>query len=750
MNSFSENGNGFISILNKTSLLEKCTSLQKLIDESSVKTLHQHFTVLVHQIFGIGCTGWGLTWLHPRSAEFNQAKAFLGSSGPMMRMVVKLQADSMLYRYDFPCVMLPPSFLQHFNEHYVLHRPSRTPWSVSNSFNGSTGIGNANASLKGQACMRISAFEFYFYHFAHYILNATTSVPTPPAYGLSANSVSSADEKLYFALLDDYLNHFLPLDGSYLPVMQLPNSTATQVPTQVSPWMNQASSLLKKSPVKQGNSFGVAHNEICLSDMLVRIFVDFWLGQYTVEGVSHQTITIPPEDLVISVRHLVKHIHYFSNANTFSLGSTSGHYDSVMEHFKQNITCNCLQLRLFEFLSHCFDIWPLNPSFRLVLETWLSYIQPWRYTNISISGNSSDTRLSKSRDIANIWYHFISTNLAFYNGLFKAAIKRFLCTDLSHHSNSLLLYRVAKIYSQPNFVSMIEEAEIAFYGMDQSQSASLLHGSFISQKVGGKVSFSLLFSDDMRSHLKQLLIVCKQALGTVKQNALQSSNTDFSSRVLKIFRIDSLSEVGLASNAACWKKSEQQLRDSLQMLSEAFDVPIPDLDDLSDFHGNASNPFGPEAADCFTNENGKIQLSPLGRCQLLNNVKKLPVVVNCDPELQPVRTDENGMLVRLLYRIAKSINTKYAGQLEDLCTRSGIVGKVAKYYLQTPTYGCSNTTALPSPRLTLRFLASYKTLFYIFLFFVLFRLFGGSALGALFYLLVSSFAFCLLQAICCS
>lgn len=71
------------------------------------------------------------------------------------------------------------------------------------------------------------------------------------------------------------------------------------------------------------------------------------------------------------MRILVKQLHAFS--------ASAKADDTHMGELKK-IVIPYLQGRMYIFLRHLVHRWPLDGSFRLVLELWLSFLQPWRYS----------------------------------------------------------------------------------------------------------------------------------------------------------------------------------------------------------------------------------------------------------------------------------------------------------------------------------------------------------------------------------
>jgi len=727
----SNSANTYFDIaLAKPSVVERCRELTKLIDDCGTKVLHNNFVSIVHNIFGVNCTGWGILTANPRhqSGECKAMREFLGCKGAMFRLLQKLQTESMLFRYDFPCSLLPPNFIHLPGEHPAAVTKMYSPPPTFNASQFGLASFSPTQTLNmppAQPCLRVSAFEFYFYHFAYCMVRSPAYHHPPMTLYNYHQLPPSIDENLYYLLVDEYLSYFLPLDGTSLQTMHIP-TTHSQVGSSFLP--PSVHSLLRKTTVKPTPTLSGSRNEMWRSDLLVHILVEFWLG-YCVIRRDHKHVAPPSEDLIRAIRRLVKHIHYFDNATNSSLNNS--HYnDTSLEIFKQNLY-NSLQPRLFNFLCYCFKVWPLNSTFRVVLETWLSYIQPWRYSDVNSSAKTTEMRLSVDREIANVWYYFINSNLQFYTQLFHNAVNRFLRMDISKQANSLLLYRVAKIFNQPNMFHMIEEAEIAMYGAERQSAYSTVGGSFVAlSRYDASMSPPpcLITSEEMRRTVNQLLVVCKQALGTVKKYTIPRK-VDFSVRVLNMIGLGALTDMGsdmlLNTN---WKKSKQQIEDSMDMLASMFDLSLVDLENSTHEHDHLENPFGPDVPDVAFDEEGKAVLSDLGRYEVVNNIKKLPVYPNANPEMQPIRTFENTFLVRFLHRISAAVNLKYGREMENLCAQPNVVGYLAKSYLK-PTYENSPSVnvkdwQLRKAHFSLRILAHYRTLFYILMYFMLCKLFG--------------------------
>ena len=105
------------------------------------------------------------------------------------------------------------------------------------------------------------------------------------------------------------------------------------------------------------------------------------------------------------------------------------------------------QKKMYVFLRHTLEHWPLDASFRLFMETWLSYIQPWRYVSNgpALRSNNNDGD-NNNKVVDPKWQTFIAENLLFYTLFLQKVILRFLRVDLSSPKTSLMLYRISKVF----------------------------------------------------------------------------------------------------------------------------------------------------------------------------------------------------------------------------------------------------------------------------------------------------------------
>lgn len=698
---------------------EKCKQLSLYVNSYESQFLHSIFPRVLEDIFSITQhSSWGLTVFHPKSHEFACVREFLGPKGSIFRMIEKIQEDEFLPKFSLPNMLVP------------LHMKAKVEAEAANGIQMKTK----------------SAFELYFCYFSSYITKTLQNKATDTSYinhsyrSFSATSMPVAPEEyLYFSLLNDYLFHFMSTD-SLPPTMSSGHNTNAYKYTKSHYSVTKASFLLRHDSGKDC-SYGPSNSkEMRCCDVLMQLFCMFWLDDFQF---VYPAKIVPTENHVRALRQLIKHVHTFCNAHSDHSLLKRFQTDLATEQLNQNMLLR-LQPALSDFFCHCFEVWPLDCNFRIVLETWLSFIQPWRYNS------TGDVRLNEDRNVANMWYHFICTNLSFYNKLFQLAVTRFIRVDMSSPENAMLLYRITKIYRQPNLVILIEEAEEAISGNTKNLPCHISGGNYESylgsshhDSMLKQVEDDFIFTDKFRDAINQLLLVSAQALNTIKSTK-DFTSSDFSKKFLHYVGYGALFEQDGQENLAQVKsKMEEYLTYSIKNLADIFDLPIPDANSQTKW-----NKKGKDIADFKITENGKKVLSPLGRHQLQNNLRKFPVKPHTEYDLQPVRSFENIFLVRLLYTLSSKFNARFATKINRRCNEGDFVGRILKIIFRDKNETFSDQTRMDCKyRLSLRFLAHYRNVFYLVFLYIFSIVFGLNFFGVIFGLLLCGLLYIFIRAL---
>ncbi|XP_057348365.1 sphingomyelin phosphodiesterase 4 isoform X3 [Manis pentadactyla] len=738
---------------------QQCQDLVKVIEDFPAKELHAIFPWLVESIFGSldgVLVGWNLRCLQGRMSpvEYSIAVEFLDPGGPMMKLVYKLQAED--YKFDFPVSSLPGPVKASIQECVL---PDSPLYHNKVQFPPAGGLG-LNLAL--------NPFEYYMFFFA---LSLIIQKPLPGALHVRTSDCA------YFILVDRYLSWFLPTEGSVLPPLASSPGVPSPSPAPRTPAMPFASyglphtSLLKRHVSHQTSvNADPASHEIWRSETLLQVFVEMWLHHYSLEMYQKmqsphaKEAFTPTEEHVLVVRLLLKHLHAFSNSLKPEQVSPSAHSHaaSPLEEFKRAAVPRFVQQKLYLFLQHCFGHWPLDASFRAVLEMWLSYLQPWRYAPEK-QAQSSDCQ---ARCASERWAPFVQENLLMYTKLFVGFLSRALRTDLVSPKNALMVFRVAKVFAQPNLAEMIQKGEHLFlepelvipHRQHRLLAAPTLTGSFLSPwppavtdaslKVkshaysleGQDCKYTPMFGPEVRTlvlRLAQLITQAKQTAKSISDQCGESSagrpflswlgfhSTDTNSS----YPGNDLDDMGQDSV----RKTDEYLEKALEYLCRVFRLSEAQLAQLTLASGTARDESGKKLLpDCTVGEDGLI-LTPLGRYQIINGLRRFDIKYQGDSELQPVRSYENASLVRVLFRLSSAINRRFAGQMADLCSRADFLGSFCRYHLMDPGLADRHllspvgrgraASCAQGPRLSLRFLGSYRMLLSLLLAFFVASLF---------------------------
>ncbi|XP_049721883.1 sphingomyelin phosphodiesterase 4 isoform X2 [Elephas maximus indicus] len=738
---------------------QRCQDLVKVIEDFPAKELHTIFPWLVENIFGSldgVLIGWNLRCLQGRvnPVEYSIAMEFLDPGGPMMKLVYKLQAED--YKFDFPVSYLPGPVKASIQERVL---PDSPLYHNKVQFPPSGGLG-LNLAL--------NPFEYYIFFFA---LSLITQKPLPLSLHVRTSDCA------YFLLVDRYLSWFLPIEGSVLPPLFSSPGGSSPSPAPRTPAISFASyglhhtSLLKRHISHQTSvNADPASHEIWRSETLLQVFVEMWLHHYSLEMYqkmqsphAKESFT-PTEEHVLVVRLLLKHLHAFSSSLKPEQVSPSAHSHatSPLEEFKRAAIPRFVQQKLYLFLQHCFGHWPLDASFRAVLEMWLSYLQPWRYAPEK-QAPSSDTQ---PRCVSERWAPFVQENLLMYTKLFVGFLNRALRTDLVSPKNALMVFRVAKVFAQPNLMEMIQKGEQLFlepelvlpHRQHRIFMTPTFTGSFLSSwppavtdtafKVkshvysleGQDCKYTPMFGPEVRSlvlRLAQLIAQAKQTAKSISDQSAESTAGRSFLSWLGFYPLDTsssyptndLDEVGQDSV----RKTDEYLEKALEYLCQMFRLSEAQLAQLTLALGTTQDENGKkQLPDCIVGEDGLV-LTPLGRYQIINGLRRFEIEYQGDSELQPIRSYEIAGLVRVLFRLSSAINRRFAGQMAALCSRTDFLGSFCRYHLTepvpanrhllSPVRRAHTVSQAGGPRLSLRFLGSYRTLFLLLLAFFVASLF---------------------------
>ncbi|XP_076364316.1 sphingomyelin phosphodiesterase 4-like isoform X2 [Tachypleus tridentatus] len=285
----------------------------------------------------------------------------------------------------------------------------------------------------------------------------------------------------------------------------------------------------------------------------------------------------------------------------------------------------------------------------------------------------------------------------------------------------------------------------------------------LSDLEGSGFHYKPLFGEYQRSQVQQLLHLIAQARATIAGviKLQEASQKSWFSELMAFFSLNEGSYAGDEYSAAEAKKVELHLESAIHQLSELFQLPIINTSSISPVSttpgvtlvGSSLKHLTP---DTVPRDNGP-QLTPLGRYQLINGIRKFPLCYQGNPDLQPVRSFEVAFLVRLLHHVSTVLNEKYGVELYDLYYRDSLLGQLARQLLAPPTLYLRTTktgTAESSPRephvlpprINLRFMAYQQTIGYL-LGLVLFGyVCGYKPLTVIFLVLVTVFFYCILKA----
>ncbi|CAL8081721.1 unnamed protein product [Orchesella dallaii] len=777
-------------ILSHPSLYIRALDLTVYLENVGIFQLKQHFEVIVSAIFGFNTKypTWSLRSI-TKSGSPREAAVIcklLGPTGPLLTLGTKLLEDPGFIievgLEKLPYVLsrriqqgdIPP----YFSSRLCFTDPFPQAAMTSPMING----------------LRLNTFEFFILSFAGHICAVGGAGNTDYLIGWGMT------DNLYHNLLDEYLVYFFPCDGHGVPsdhfrlsYQQVNDSIymAQSLRTNMinvdhsggicepeTPRLIKSALIADNVPSSRGDAFyrkTQIQKEVWRSETILLICTEMWMAHGL--GTTYNKIAspsaldqfgsliLPAVDVVKAVRMIVRHLHFFLACITVSVMHP-------MEELKRDVY-PAYEKKLYKFIRHLFFNWPLDNSFRIVYETWLSYIQPWRYVLFEKIRSSPGAKEAAEAPVDSRWYSFIQENILFYTKLFSIMLSRMSRVEFATTKNALMFYRVAKVFTGHEYLkAMLADIDTvlsyeqsypgqmngisgrapstpvysASFGRISGAGSDAGRGTAIFRIAGlrqimkdweySEYIYEPLFSETNRNIMCALLDSTKAAKDQLQEliDATLTQQSRDQSWWDKLLGTNQQYNAVVGQSIAELNKAIHQLEYGKNQFAHFFDIPIVD----SDLHKTPV--FTPTRLPRTTFIGSSLDGSVLEGTE--NRITVLPSgVFTCDmlvpvgnPDYAVVRSDECDILVIWLKALSGFLNDKLAGDIMRVYFQRNWKGRLARAFFAQPVEyfdvekrrgrAREKVRKVLPPRVSLRFLGSQNFLSIFAAFFVLCLLFG--------------------------
>lgn len=770
------------------SIYDRCDAIKNLcVNEMSLREFAVHLPYLLKYILCLDhiktsgdivqtptslCVGCLSTRNYTMSRDANAVMSLLSPDGPIF---------SLLYQCKRKNISIKHQHLHHdatiLASHDFINRFVKP-------------VGKVPGSSDGQ--MNTCVLEIYFIAFAIYGLSLDKSYDlfknknTPSQYGGYANHIPSfhgsepvinRNDIVYNQLLLLYMKFFMPLDLVIPKIIHDKSATASLSPEQ------KPRSVDKQpfSPIFKRNAFSKtteskfqqplkSQSHICnnialenatfllsLADSLTSSLTKVWFSKEFWPAKSNYMLY---EEHVRNLRLVVKHVISFATTDQTKCFQYSheiyiSEIMSLIQNLQSTILQRHIQPNIFPMLNAVFECWNMPPKimspsyFRTIVELWLSYIQPWRYNDETNPGNQTFAgqerqRLPDALTEAKCWLPYISSNIQCYTTLLEDILRRALRVDLSSPQEATILFRTVRVFSQRSLVPLVyaaaEKSNPSNNCPTKLLKTSILHPP-------GKAPFS-----NIKEIVHELISSCQQILAKKYNHygsAAQPEKFSLTVWLNQLFTEEAKVKETCSKES---KQIEQRLSQSIQQLSELFNVPIPTPPETEQesFENSPTklsklgNRLEQHNTLAFDDDFAEFELAPdlhsctltdVGREQLLasGGLKHAPIIMHTHYDDLPIMSTEFRFMVYLLGIIGTFLTAKFQPYLKDVADgREGYIYRYGRFWFLTAPNGMRYQT----PRISVRFLAHIGLWMYITFFYLMSKLFGFSMATLLFYVAI--------------